>query len=349
MSTLNCFEEYDLAEELLKIDKWADMVRFAKTGGEINSIAIRIARAASGKNGIAFCGYHGWHDWYLSANLANQKNLNSHLMNGFFTSGVPKNLKNTSFPFEFNNIKSLKKVLAKNSDIGVIKMEVYRNFPPQIKFLKEIRNICNKKNLVLIFDECTSGFRGNYGGIYKNYNVQPDIVLYGKALGNGYPITACVGRREVMETVNNSFISSTFWSERVGFSAALATLKEMRRIKSWQKVEKVGLILRKGIKKIAKDNNIKINFFGLPAITNQIIDNKNSNLINSFITQEMLKKGFLSTDSIYASVSHNKKNIETYLENLNDVFKVVSQHKDDKNFLKLIEGPLPIKPFNRMN
>lgn len=349
MSTLNCYEEYDLAEELIKMNPWANMVKFAKTGGEINSVAIRIARAASGKNKVAFCGYHGWHDWYLSANLSSSKNLNNHLMKGFFTSGVPEDLKNTSFPFEFNNINSLKKILSENKDIGVVKIEVFRNYPPSIKFLTELRFICNQKKIVLIFDECTSGFRSTYGGIYKNYGIEPDIVIFGKALGNGYPITACVGKREVMECANKTFISSTFWTERIGFSAALATLKEMKRLKSWNHVTKNGNYFIKNLKKIAKENEIKIEITGLPALTSYRILNTNHDLFHAYITQEMLKKSYLATQSLYMSISHTLKKIDLYLDKLNDIFRIVSKNLDNKNFINFLDGPLPKKPFQRMN
>ena len=130
MSTLNCPEEVELAEELIDMNPWADMVRFARTGGEANSIAIRIARAASGKDGVAICGYHGWHDWYLSVNHNSQSDdLSDHLIPGLKPLGVPKKLKNSVFPFQYNNIKELTDIVS-NHDIGTIKMEVVRNVGP---------------------------------------------------------------------------------------------------------------------------------------------------------------------------------------------------------------------------
>ena len=190
-----------------------DMARFARSGGEANSIAIRISRAASGKDGVAVCGYHGWHDWYLSTNLQNKNNLNSHLIKGLQTDGVPKALKNTVFPFEYNDFEKLKSIVEKNK-IGTIKMEVYRNIEPKNNFLEKVRNLATKKGIVLIFDECTSGFRKTFGGLHKHYKVIPDLAMFGKALGNGYAITAVVGKKEVMEHAQNTFISSTFWTEK---------------------------------------------------------------------------------------------------------------------------------------
>ena len=179
MSTLNCPEEVQLAEKLVDMHSWAEMVRFARSGGEANAIAIRIARAASGKDNVAVCGYHGWHDWYLSANLSGDDNLESHLLPGLMPNGVPKNLQGTVFPFLYNDFESLKSIVDSN-DIGVIKMEVTRNTGPEDNFLKKVRDLADSKNIVLIFDECTSGFRETFGGIHMKFDVEPDMAMFGK-------------------------------------------------------------------------------------------------------------------------------------------------------------------------
>jgi glutamate-1-semialdehyde 2,1-aminomutase len=224
MSTLNCPEEVYLAEKLIDMHPWADMVRFARSGGEANAIAIRIARAASGKDKVAICGYHGWHDWYLSANLGDDKNLDGHLLPGLDPAGVPRNLKGTVFPFCYNNFEELEN-LVNTQDIGVIKMEVSRNTGPENNFLHKVRKLATDKGIVLVFDECTSGFRQTFGGLHKLYGVEPDMAMFGKALGNGYAITATIGRREIMEAAQSTFISSTFWTERIGPTAALKNFR----------------------------------------------------------------------------------------------------------------------------
>ena len=211
MSTFNCPEEVYLAEKLVQMNPWADMVRFARTGGEANSIAIRIARAACGKDNVAICGYHGWHDWYLSANLNTDDNLSEHLLPGLNPTGVPKNLENSVFPFRYNDYEDLENIVNKN-DIGVIKMEVIRNYEPKNNFLKKVRKLASKKNIILIFDECSSGFRETFGGIYQKYEVEPDMIMYGKTIGNGYALTAVLGKRSIMESAQSTFISSTFWT-----------------------------------------------------------------------------------------------------------------------------------------
>ena len=194
LSTLNCAEEVYLAEKLLKLHRWADKVRFTRSGGEANAVAIRIARAYCTNHKVAVCGYHGWHDWYLAANLENKSNLNNHLLNNLKPHGVPKSLKNTIFSFKYNDFENLKNIINKHK-IGIIKMEVVRDEMPKNNFLKKIRTFCNKKKIVLIFDECTTGFRENLGGIHKKF-MSPDIAIFGKTLGNGYAINAILGKKD---------------------------------------------------------------------------------------------------------------------------------------------------------
>jgi glutamate-1-semialdehyde aminotransferase len=209
MSTLNSPEEVNLAEKLIEMHPWSSSVRFARSGGEANAIAIRIARSASGRDNVAICGYHGWHDWYLSANLNNNKSLDGHLLSGLEPNGVPKNLKETVFPFKYNEIDELKKIV-KEKNIGIIKMEVYRNIEPKDNFLKKVREIATDNKIILIFDECTSGFRETFGGIHKKYSVDPDMAMFGKALGNGYAITAVLGRKKLWMRHNQVLLAVLF-------------------------------------------------------------------------------------------------------------------------------------------
>ena len=158
--------EVYLAEKPVKMHPWADMVRLARSGGEANTVAIRIARTASGRDKVAICGYHGWHDWYLSANVGDGKSLDGHLLPGLEPKGVPRDLKGTVFPFSYNNFAELE-LLVSSHDIGVIKMEVVRNMGPEDNFLHKVRKLATDNNIVLIFDECTSGFREICGGLNK--------------------------------------------------------------------------------------------------------------------------------------------------------------------------------------
>ena len=329
MSSLNSIEEILLAEKLVDMHKWAEKVRFTRSGGEANAVAVRIARAYSKKPNIAICGYHGWHDWYLSTNLSNKKNLDNHLLKNLPIKGVPKNLKNTVFPFEYNNYKQLKK-LVEEKNIGIIKMEVERNDIPINNFLKKVRELCNKKNIILIFDECTSGFRSSFGGLHLNYKVNPDILILGKALGNGYAINAILGKRDIMNASNKTFISSTFWTERIGSIAALETLKQMEKIKSWKLISNIGKSIKKNWIKISKNHGLKIKVQGLDALPNFIFNSENHNAYKSYISQEMVKRGILASNTVYTCTSHDDKELRNYYDILNNIFKDIKKCEDDK-------------------
>ncbi len=347
MSTFNSPDEIYLAEKLIEIHPWFQMVRFARTGGEANSIAIRIARAASGRDGVAVCGYHGWHDWYLSSNLQNKKNLNSHLIKNLQTDGVPKSLKNTVFPFEYNDLKTLKKII-KNQKIGVIKMEVYRNVEPNDNFLKKVRDIATKNKIVLIFDECTSGFRKTFGGLHKFYNVIPDMAIFGKALGNGYAITAVLGKDEIMKCTQNTFISSTFWTEKIGSVAGLNTLKTMDKLKSWKVIDKIGSNIKKVWLEISKSTGVPIKVSGLNSLAQFEILSKKSNAYKTLITREMLKKNILASNSIYVCINHEDKLLQKYYENLEIIFKLIRKYEDQNsdNFLETDESSMGLPRLN---
>jgi len=348
MSTLNCPEEVYLAEKLVSMHNWADMARFARSGGEANSIAIRIARAFSGKDNVAICGYHGWHDWYLSANLSSKKELDGHLLPGLEPKGVPRGLVDTVHPFSYNNIEQLEELVF-NKDIGVIKMEVSRNTGPKDNFLEKVRKLATENNIVLIFDECTSGFRETFGGLHLKYNVEPDIAMFGKAMGNGYAITAILGRREVMQAAQSTFISSTFWTERIGPTAALKTLEVMEKSKSWEYITNQGKKIRNGWKNLAKEYNLDLDYWGIDALTGFNILSKNSLKYKTYITQEMLKNKFLASNSVYVSIAHTNEIIENYFELLKPIFSEISECEDGKDIDRLLESPVCHSGFKRLN
>lgn len=349
MSTLSCPEEVYLAEKLIEINPWAEMVRFARSGGEANAIAIRIARAASGRDKVAICGYHGWHDWYLSTNLGSGDGLGNHLLPGLNPAGVPKELENTTIPFNYNDFDGLKDIVSKG-DVGVIKMEVVRNFGPENDFLKKVRELATKNNIILIFDECTSGFRETFGGIYKKYGVEPDMAMYGKTIGNGYALTAVVGKKSVMEAAQKTFISSTFWTERIGPTAALKTLEVMDKIKSWEIITEKGQIMRDGWQKLANEHNLRINIAGIPSLSSYSFESENHLKYKTYITQEMLKKGFLASTIFYASIAHADKDFEQYFDALSSIYKTISDCENgSKNIEQLLEGPICHAGFKRLN
>ncbi|MBH11239.1 MAG: glutamate-1-semialdehyde aminotransferase [Candidatus Marinimicrobia bacterium] len=348
MSTLNCPEEVYLAEKLIELHPWSDMVRLARTGGEANSMAIRIARAASGKDKVAFCGYHGWHDWYLAANLSNDKTLDGHLLPGLEPNGVPRSLTGSVLTFNYNDFDGLNKLVEEN-DVGVIKMEVMRNEKPKDNFLTKVRDLATKKGIVLVFDEISSGFRQTYGGLHKEYKVNPDIAVFGKALGNGYAITAIIGRQEVMQSAQDSFISSTFWTERIGPAAALKTLEVMGEIKSWEIITNQGLELQKLLKQLGAKHNLNINCGILPAITDFSFDSEYGLEYKTYITQEMLKKGYLATTAMFMCIEHDNQALEKYIEALDPIFAKLKECENSDKIHELIDGPVCHGGFKRLN
>lgn len=349
MSTLNCPEEVYLAEKLVAMHPWADMVRFARSGGEANAIAIRIARAASGKDKVAICGYHGWHDWYLSANLGDEANLAGHLLPGLEPNGVPQNLRGTVFPFSYNNFDELQSLVDEH-DIGVIKMEVVRNHGPEDDFLIKVRQLATDRGIVLIFDECTSGFRETFGGLHQKYGVEPDMAMFGKALGNGYGITATIGKRDVMEAAQSTFISSTFWTERIGPAAALKTLEVMERTNSWEQITQTGYKITDTWNALAERHGLSIVTNGLPALTGFSFASVNTLAYKTLITQEMLSKGYLAGTSVYVCTEHTPEVLERYFESLDPIFGLIKQCENgDKDVLNLLNGPICHSSFKRLN
>lgn len=348
MSTFNCPEEVYLAEKLIELHPWADMVRFARSGGEANAIAIRIARAASGRDKVAICGYHGWHDWYLSANLGDDKNLAGHLLPGLEPKGVPANLRGTVFPFNYNNFAELQ-ALVDSHDIGVIKMEVSRNHGPEDNFLQKVRHLATERGIVLIFDECTSGFRQTFGGLHKLYGVEPDMAMFGKALGNGYAITAIIGRREVMEAAQSTFISSTFWTERIGPTAALKTLEVMERVKSWECITQTGLDITAKWQALAQKHELSITTNGLPALTGFAFNSSNHLAYKTLITQEMLAKGYLAGTSVYVCTQHTPEVVEGYYAALDPIFALIKECEEGRAVQELLKGPVCHGGFKRLN
>ena len=343
-TTLNCYEEYELAKELLKIDKFADQVKFARGGGEAMSLAVRIARAKTKKNKIIFCGYHGWHDWYLSANLQNIKNLNNHLLKNLKPIGIPKNFKNSAIPIEFNNIQMLEKI-SNLKNIAAIVVEPCRMERLSKTYVNKLNQICKKKKIALIVDEITSGWRDCKGGIYKEIGLKPSLVIYGKALGNGFAISAVIGSKKIMDIAQDTFVSSTAWTERVGFAAGLAVIKYHKENKIFSHNKKIGRQIKNGWLKLAKKHNLKIEVNSLNTIINFnfLYKNKNDYLITLF-TELMLKENILANNTIYISYYHKKKNVIEYLKSVDKAFYKISK------FIKTKNGGLKseVRKFNYM-
>ena len=349
MSTLNAPEEVELAEKMLAIHSWAGQARFAKTGGESVTIALRIARAHTKKTKIAFCGYHGWHDWYLSANLNDKDGLGNQLLPGLSTYGIPKELKNTAFPFNYGNYDEFNEIITNYRDeLGVVIMEVQRYKDLDINFLKHIRKITKELEIVLIFDEISSGFRVNIGGIHLLHGVNPDMAVFGKALGNGFPISVILGDKVVMSSAQTTFISSSYWTERTGYVAALKTLEFYKENNVIEVISKTGMFIRKSLTDIFDKTKLNISVIGgLDSVVAMDIKEDNPLLLKTIFIQEMLDRGFLASNLIYVSYAHTGDIVDNYLENALEVFQLIARHKD--NLEGLLKSEISHSGFQRLN
>lgn len=351
MCTLNAPEEVLLAEKLIELHPWAESVRYAKAGGEAMSMAARIARAFTKKDIVLVCGYHGWHDWYLSANLVKGDPLADVHLKGLSPVGVPKGLAGTNLIFHYNNIKEFKQLVDENrGEIAAVIMEPIRNDYPQDGFLEEIRTITEKENIVLIFDEVSSGFRLCAGGAHKVLGVNPDVAVFAKGMSNGYPVTAVIGKKDVMDAAQESFISSTFWTERTGFVGALKSIECYEKYNVAEHQSLIGQKVANGWELLAKKNNIDIRINGILPLIHFEFKYEKPLAYKTYFTQEMLKEGFLAGLMVYASLAHNDEIVEKYLEACGRTFAKISEilnHGADIE--KYLDGPICHAGFERLN
>lgn len=352
MCTLNVPEEVYLAQELLKLHPWAGGVRYAKAGGEAMALASRIARAHTKKDILLFCGYHGWHDWYLSANLSNKNALNDQHIAGLEPLGVPSGLAGTNLPFHYNNIEEFDALMKKHEgQIAAVVMEPIRNDYPEDGFLEKIREATRAAGVLLVFDEITAGFRLCAGGSHRVLGIEPDIAVFAKGLTNGYPLSAIIGRKEVMEASQGTFISSTFYTERIAFAATLKNIELYQKYKVWEKQIEYGEMVQNGWKEKAEKNGLKIEVGGICPLGHfSIIGRENGLVYKTFFVQEMLKRGYIASNAFYTSYAHSMEVIKEYLENVDEVFRlIVDIEKVGKQVEACLEGPVCHSGFGRLN
>jgi len=352
MSTLNNPGEVELAQLLLRLHPWADQVRYARTGGEAMAVAVRIARARRGRDTIAFCGYHGWHDWYLAANRApdgEADHLKDHLLPGLAPNGVPSKLAGTALPFAYNDLDGLAAVVRNaGRDLAAVVMEPTRSVDPQPGFLEGVRELCDRAGAVLVFDEITAGWRLALGGAHLRYGVQPDVAVFAKAISNGHPMAAIVGRSGVMEAAQESFISSTYWTEGVGPAAALATIRKMERVDVPGHVRAMGTRLRDGLRKIAARHAVPLKLAGHPAITTIDFDHPDALALQTLLTVRMLDHGILAGSGFYATLAHTEEHVDMYLAAAHDVFAELAEAIRDGDVARRIGGPVRHSGFRRL-
>ncbi|HUH73456.1 MAG TPA: aminotransferase class III-fold pyridoxal phosphate-dependent enzyme [Chitinophagales bacterium] len=348
MCTLNAPEEVELAELLIQLHPWADMVRYTRSGGEAMAVAVRIARAATKKDIVLFSGYHGWHDWYLSANITDEKALDGKLISGLAPSGIPRDLKNTAFPFYYNNKQQFLDLINTHGDkIGAVVAETIRNIQPEPGFFELLIEETKKRNIPLIFDEVSSGFRTNTGGAHMLMDIEPDIAVFAKGMSNGYAMGAVIGKEWVMDAAQNSFISSTYWTERIGPAAAIASIKKMLKYNVQEHMIKVGKMVLDGWNQLSEKHGLNIHTNSFYPLGHFDFPENNIEL-KTLYTQEMLKKGFLATNAFYASYSHKEEHVIAYLEATDEVFATIAKAISEGNIEKYLEGPVCQTGFKRL-
>ncbi len=348
-TTLNPPEEVELAKKLIELHPWAQMARFARSGGEAMAVAVRIARVATKKDKIVFCGYHGWMDWYLAANLGKKEALDEHWIKGLNPNGVPKGLKDTAIPFLYNNIEDFNKAIEKaGDDLAAIVMEPIRNFEPTKEFIEAIHEMAKKKNIPLIIDEISAGFRICNGGAHLKLGFKPDIAVFSKALGNGFPISAVIGKKWVMQFAQEAFITSTNWTERVGNVAALAMINKFVKNDVSKHLVKIADMVWQGWEELAKKHNLKIHIGGFkPMIHFGFEQNHSTNI--AYFTQEMLKKGFLASGGFYSMYAHKEEHVKKYLDAVDEVFADLSVLIKNNKVGEKLEGQVVQEGFGRIN
>lgn len=349
MTTLNAPEEVALAETLCRIHPWASGVRFARSGGESMAVAVRIARAHTRRDIVLFCGYHGWHDWYLAANLSDDRALDGHLLPGLSPRGVPRGLSGTAYPFAYNDTEGFVRLVERYGEkIAAVVMEPIRSEYPHDEFIEAIHTQSRKIGAVLVVDEITAGWRLDYGGAHLKLGIEPDIAVFGKAISNGFPMGAIIGRKEVMSAAQESFISSTYWTDRLGFAASLATLKKIKEKNIPEVLKRNGKAVQEGWKKAAERNSLDIEVEGLYPLSHFSFKYDSASLMQTIFVKEMLARGFLATGSYYASYAHGEAEIESYISAVDEVFGVIARAQSGGELHRLLDTPVKHSGFRRL-
>ncbi|WP_437223073.1 aminotransferase class III-fold pyridoxal phosphate-dependent enzyme [Planctomicrobium sp. SH661] len=355
MCTLNSPEEVELAQTLVDLHPWAEQVRYCRTGGEAMSIAVRIARASTGRDCLAFCGYHGWSDWYLSANLPgrgdgrNEDRLGGHLLAGLNAAGVPAGLHTTALPFSYQRIDELHRHV-KNMEgrIAAVVMEPTRSVPPAPGFLEDVRQICDDCGAALIFDEITTGWRLSLGGVHLKFGVRPDIAVFAKALGNGHPMGAVVGTAKFMQAAQESFISSTYWTEGVGPTAALATIQKMKSVDVPAHVERIGSVFLKRWNELGQQTGIATAATGHSALLSLTFSHPDAAAVGTLFTARMLDHGFLTGSGFYPTLTHTDLHLDAYFSAASQVFQELADAIAKNDVRERLGSPVRHGGFQRL-
>ena len=349
LGSVNSPLEIELANAIVKVVPCAEMVKFCKSGGEADAIAVRMARGYTGKDLILFCGYHGWHDWYLAANLRSQS-LDNHLRPGISAKGVPTVLADTCLPFEYNNIDALRDLLERhNGQVAGIIMEATRFKSPAQGFLENVRQLADKHGCVLIFDEVVTGFRMALGGAQEHYGVTPDLATFAKGIANGYSLAAVAGKKDIMASQQDNFISSTYWGETASLAAGLATIKELQEQPVIETINKIGLKLMESFRELAQQHGVKLTISGHGFDFALSFDYAElSGKIMTLFMQEMIARGIYVTGCIYTCYTHTPEDVQAILDAADKTFSLIAKTVKDNNLDAVLKCQERLIGFRRL-
>lgn len=350
MCTLNPPEEVELADLLCDIHPWAEQVRFTRTGGEAVSVAVRIARATTDRSVIAVCGYHGWHDWYLAANLGETDALRGHTLPGLDPLGVPRELRGTTVGFQYHDMEAFESILKEHGEsLAAVIMEPCRYYDPEPGFLERIRDRAHEHGALLVFDEITIGWRLCLGGAHMKLGVNPDIAVFAKALGNGYPMGAVIGTRAAMEGAHQSFISSTYWTESIGPAAALATIRKLQRTNAPERIAHIGQMVSDFWREHARKHTLPVEVGdGYPCFAHFRFVHDMADELRTLYTQLMLERGFLAGISIYPTLAHTEEVVRLYGAAIDEVFAETADALRAHDIETRLKGPVAHSSFRRL-
>ncbi|MFQ5638719.1 MAG: aminotransferase class III-fold pyridoxal phosphate-dependent enzyme [bacterium] len=319
--------EVELTELLCDVIPCAEMVRFGKNGSDVTTAAVRVARAVTGRDKIAYCGYHGWQDWYAAVTERNK--------------GVPEILRCYMVEFQYNDPESLTRIFDQSRDeIAAVIME-QPGTEPKDGFLHETINLAHKNGAVFILDEIVTGFRYALGGAQEYYGIAPDLACFGKGMSNGFPLSALVGKREFMRELENVFFSMTYGGETVSLRAAMATITEIRENQVIERIWETGRWLRSGLEHLIRELGVNAALDGNPprsGLTFYDRDGKPSLLLKSLFLQETVKRGVLFGGPIFVTYSHTTEDIEKTLVACEAAFKRIKQAVEENAVKKYLEG-----------
>jgi len=354
LTSINHRLEIELAECLIEAIPCAEMVRYCKGGGEACAIAVRIARGVTDRDKILFCGYHGWHDWYLAANLGAENSLDAHLFSGIEPIGVPRCLEGTAIPFPHGESEHLRRLLDLHAgEVAAIIIEPLRSEMPPAGYLNEVAELARSHGVVLIFDEVSTGLRPSAGGVQPAVNVVPDMAVFAKSISNGYPLGVVAGRREVMEPAARMFISSTYWSDTLGLQAALTTMGEVRRRDVPAQLSGLGRALKDGLNAAASEAGLPVRCVGIdfhPRLETDAtaLDAALAPKLMTLFTQETAKRGCHVAGSFYLNAAQGDAELSETIDAAREAFAVIARGLQSGKLDELLECEPSRDSFRRL-